>query len=292
MKKKILMGLGLVAVAAISVNSTVAWLGMETETLVNTMEVGNVSIKQLEYERVVDENGKWVASTDKDKYGYYPDMLQPFTQDKMLVPAVFADGDTKWDDRNGSQEAHGEGSHQQSWGQVGASGSSQLFDDSMKNVIDKFVFVENTGKNNAYVRTWFAFEQGSVSVEEFDKIIATNINGTHWKWELNNDTLVGVPNVEIEDENGVKSTYMVYDAVYLGPKSTSNGILESGKVSYPSLLQLYMMPAATNEDVVALDGNKNGKYDILVVSQAVQADGFDDAETALNAAFGEEHPFK
>lgn len=48
-----------------------------------------------------------------------------------------------------------------------------------------------------------------------------------------------------------------------------------------------MTSAATNEDCVKLDGNKNGKYDILVLSQAVQTAGFADAQTALDTAFGD-----
>ena len=48
-----------------------------------------------------------------------------------------------------------------------------------------------------------------------------------------------------------------------------------------------MKATATNEDVEKIDGNGNGTYDILVLSQAVQVDGFDNAETALTAGFGE-----
>ena len=68
-------------------------------------------------------------------------------------------------------------------------------------------------------------------------------------------------------------------------------LLTAGSVSYPSLLQLYMRPWATNEDVKAIDSNENGLYDILVKSQAVQVNGFKDAKTALDTAFGSEHPF-
>ncbi|MBQ7089597.1 MAG: hypothetical protein IJN82_00595, partial [Clostridia bacterium] len=87
------------------------------------------------------------------------------------------------------------------------------------------------------------------------------------------------------------SEYYVLCATYLGAKSNPTGILEAGKTSYPSLLQVYMRPEATNEDAAAIDGNENGTYDILVFSQAVQAKGFADAETALNEAFGTDHPW-
>lgn len=283
-EKENIITLGMVAVATISIQSTLAYFASETETLSSTMEMGNVKIEQLEYERVVDQNGNWVSTGETDKYGYTPDELREVTQSRMLVPAVFADGAIKWDDRNGSTATDGTG-HQQSWAQIGADGSNQLFDDSVKNVMDKFVFVKNTGKTDAYVRTWFAFEQGSVSAEDFSDVIMTNVNGGFWSWKT------VATDVGIGD-----SKYVIKVATYLGLKTNPNGILDSETIARPSLLQLYMKPEATNEDAEAIDGNNNGIYDVLVISQAVQADGFADAETAFSASFGEatveNHPFK
>lgn len=288
MKKKLLLGLSMVAVAAISVKSTVAYLGSETETLVNTMEAGEVKIEQLEYERIV-ENGSWISSKSTDQWGYRPDRLQSFTQNKMLVPAVYADGKEKWDNRNGSEDASGATSHQQSWAEVGAPGSNQLFDDSVKNVIDKFVFVKNTGKNDAYVRTWIAFEQGELSFEKHDKLVHLNSNLSWW------DSKTVASDVVIADENGDESKYVIMCYTFKGEDQSKTGILTPNAITRPSLLQLYLDPVTTNEDMKAIDGNNNGKYDVLVVTQAVQADGFSDATTALNAAFGEttaeNHPF-
>lgn len=285
LKKVLLMCTALVLVAALSIGGTVAYL-QDDDSAVNVMTLGNVKIEQLEYERVV-ENGAWVAAAALDKYGYTPDVLQeftgnaPFEEKKPLYPAVFTDGAIKWDDRNGSQEASGIGSHQQSWGQVGASGSNQLFDDSVKNTIDKFVFVKNIGKSDAYVRTWIAFEQGAVVKDDFKNVIMTNADKDHWSW----------PNAWTYDVEIDGNEYVVTCATYMGPSSNPTGVLAPGTVSYPSLLQVYMRPEAGNEEVEAIDGNKNGTYDILVFSQAVQAEGFADAKTALDAAFGTEHPW-
>ena len=280
MKRILAMVISVALVATMAITGSVAYLQAE-DGAVNTMVMGNVDIEQLEYERVV-EDGAWVSTGETDKYGYTPDKIQPFTNGtKPLYPAVFADGDIKWDDRNGSQATSGEGSHQQSWDQVGASGSSPLFDDSVKNVVDKFVFVKNTGKSDAYVRTWIALEQGSIAADNFHDVIMTNSDLDHWSWEV--------------DDTGVVidgNTYVVWCATYLGPKSNPTGILAPNTVSYPSLLQVYMTPEATNEDCAAIDGNGNGSYDILVFSQAVQSMGFADAKTALNEAFGEEHPWQ
>ena len=292
MKKKILA----IAIAAIMLVTAIASVSLaymtDTDEQTNTMTVGKVEIDQLEYERVLADSNddglmEWVSTGETDKYGYTPDQLQEFTQDKPLYPVVCLDtlgqnneGSMKWDDRVSG--------HQQSWAQVeGAPGSNQLFDDSCKNVVDKFVFVKNTGKSDVYVRTIFAFELGSVDFENFEEIIATNGNADHWSWETLDSA------VEIK---GVK--YVVAYATYLGAGSlkgtVESGILKYGTVSYPSLLQVYMRHSATNEDVEAIDGNYNGKYDILVLSQATQTNGFVvttdglfNANLALDTAFGD-----
>lgn len=274
-KRSLLMILALALSLTLAIGGTLAYL-QDTDADVNVMTLGDVHIEQHEYERVVDEDGNWVSTGETDKYDYTPDKIKEFTQGKPLYPAVFTDGVIKWDDRNGSQNASGTDSHQQSWGQIGAPGSNQLFDASVKNAIDKFVFVENTGKSDAYVRTWIAMEQGDVAAEDFKSIIMTNTDNTHWNWEnVATDVVIG------------DSEYYVLLATYKGPTSNPTGILAPGAFTYPSLLQVYMRPEATNEDVKAIDGNGNGTYDILVVSQAIQTVGFENAETALNTGFGE-----
>ena len=277
MKKK-LLALVLVVVLAVTavVGGTMAYL-TDTDEAVNVMTLGNVHIKQLEYERV-EENGAWVSTGEEDEYGYTADEMQEFTQAKPLYPAVYQEGTHKWDDRNGSTAASGEGSHQQSWWQVGAPGSNQLFDDSVKNVIDKFVFVENTGKSDAYVRTVFAFEAGSMTADDMnDKLLHYNVNDGAWTW-------VGGSNIFSEDMvatiDGVK--YYLAVATY----TRNDGVVTPGEVTRPSLLQVFLDPKATNE----LCASFGDTYEILVLSQAVQTAGFSDAKTALDAAFGEVNP--
>ena len=65
-----------------------------------------------------------------------------------------------------------------------------------------------------------------------------------------------------------------------------DGIVHPGEFTYNNLAQVYMTSKATNDDVEAIDGNNNGTYDILVLSQAVQSAGFENAQVALDTAFG------
>ena len=257
--KKAIIGLGAIAVLLFGAASTIAYL-TDTESDVNVMTVGNVKISQLEYERAVDENGNWIKS-DYEGYGYTADLMQPYTQNKPIAPAVYKDGDVKWDDRNGSQEPSGDKSHQQPWSQIGAPGSNQLFDDSVKNVIDKFVFVKNTGKKDAYYRTIVAIEMP----EGFDgKKLHTN------KTSNSRFTITYIGTINIEGVNYSVSEYLYTD------------VLTPGEVSRPSFLQVYLDPTATNEDVELFGST----FEILAFSQAVQTDGFDSADEALDEAFG------
>ena len=180
--------------------------------------------------------------------------LQDFTQAKPLYPYV---GNLGWENTTDN------------------GGAYRRF--TMNNVVDKYVSVKNTGKSDAYVRTIIALEMGDFSYADLGKIIGAstnNYNGSEFQfpgaWDWTDDFVA-----EIDGKN-----YNIMVAVH-------KDAIEPGETTIPSLLQVYMNKDATNEDCEKIDGNGNGTYDILVVSQAVQAAGFDSADAALDAAFGD-----
>lgn len=262
--RKLILILSLVLALTMSLGGTLAYL-TDTDADVNTMVLGNVKIEQHEYERVVDAEGNYeMVTSEKYGEGY---KVQEFSQNKPLLPAVGAVSGTPGND-------YGTPVY---WDQLGkgASGGQQVLKD-IENIQDKFVLVENTGNTNAYVRTYIAYEAGSKTVEEWDALVKTS-SGNAWDCDFM-DTLVAI--------NG--NNYVVAEYVYVGTDVRhTGGILPAGEYTYNNLAQIYLMPEATNEDLIALDGNKNGTYDIIVLSQAVQAAGFSDAVTALNTGFGE-----
>ena len=77
-KKMLLSVTALASVAALSIAGTVAYL-QDTDSDVNVMTLGNVSIEQHEYERVVDANGNYATDTIDDVTSY---VLKDFTQAK------------------------------------------------------------------------------------------------------------------------------------------------------------------------------------------------------------------
>ena len=136
------------------------------------------------------------------------------------------------------------------------------------NVVEKRVTVENKGKSDAYVRTWFAFEYGDESSFEYVK---ANVNDTNWKWQW----LDGTTEVA-----GMECKIAV--ATYVTPLVAKNTTEES-------LMQVALLNTATNESIKIY----GDQYKVFVISQAVQTEGFeatDDkiaAEVALEEAFGE-----
>jgi len=176
--------------------------------------------------------------------------LVDFTQAKPLYPYV---GELGWEYEEGEE----------AWRRF-----------TMANVQDKYVTVKNTGASDAYVRTFIALEMGDYSYDEFNMIgISTNAaKGAEFQfdgaWVWTDDFVA-----EIDGHN-----YNVMVAVHQNP-------VKPGETTIPSLLQVYLKNTATNETVEKLDGNGNGTYDILVLSQAVQTNGFENATTALNTAF-------
>ena len=265
MKKKILLALSFVLVAVLSVGATLALLTYQDSDH-NTMTIGQAKIEQLEYQRVVDENGNWVSTGQEDQWGYTPDKLEEFKQDELLLPTT---GTPAWDDRTGKNGDP----HQQSWAEIGAPGSNQLFDDSVTNVKDKFVFVKNTGSIDIYFRTIILIEAPEGTTGTIGMVGTGN---ARYDWDVTTDGIQGSEKAKNYGYITVEGTrYAMYCAQYMET-------LVKDQVSRPSLLQVYMSKDTTTDDIP-----KYGeKVDVLVLSQAVQAKGYADATTALNDAFG------
>ncbi len=228
MKKALLIVVSAVLVVALAIAGTAAYLTYTSQDR-NTFTVGNVAIDQIEQER--DENGD----------------LVDFEQDKPLIPAV---GEIAWDDEKleiGGKEY-------------------VVFDDELQNVQDKIVTVKNTGNNDAYFRTWIAFENN----EGAANFIHTSYNSVDYTWSAFADDYTW--NMVV-DANGVEYWLLV---------GTYNDTLKVDETSPASLVQVFLDSAADNSFYEAI----GSQYDILVFTEAVQAGGFPDAETALNEAFG------
>ena len=256
MKKVIAWLLVLALTAAVSIGATLAYL-TDTDEDVNVMTLGKVKIDQLEYERVDDE------TADDDA------TVQDFHDNKPIYPAV-TDKDFDYDNP---------GDTYVDWTQIGKDGyTSEIWDPTkINNEIDKMVFVKNKGDYDAYVRTWFAFEANGYTVDQFKELFHLNLNDTDWTWEWQ-DAVVAIPN----EEGGTETTnYVIAVATY-------NKVLEPGKLTEISLSQIALDSIADNEDIAGFGDT----YQVLVKTQAIQAQGFENPGDALEEGFGTEHPFE
>ena len=154
------------------------------------------------------------------------------------------------------------------WEEVNVNGDSISV---LADALDKIVTVKNNGNSDAYVRTIVALEAGK-SKEEAKSMwyknlaVSDNSDGTQVICEDNNLF------VEI---GGTWFAIVVY---------TYGDAIAAGTESVPSLTGVGLYPETTKEDVANLEGD----YEVLVVSQAVQAsDMGDDAGAALDKAFGD-----
>jgi len=182
--------------------------------------------------------------------------VQEFHNNKPLYPAVIKDG-FDWDTTDGVVD----------WEQIGKENyTSGIWNpQNINNELDKMVFVKNKGDWDAYVRTVFAFEAGNYeTLADYLAAVHLNLNETDWTWEWSE------PPVEI---GGGK--YFIATATY-------NKVLEPGALTEISLSQIALDPSVTNDDIAGFGDT----FQVLVQSQAVQADGFEDADSALTEAFG------
>ena len=139
------------------------------------------------------------------------------------------------------------------------------------NTLDNIVTIENTGVLSAYVRTVFAFEMLKTTVEVNGEETTQWVNPIGTKVHLNVNGELTFPRVEFE-HNGVRYVVGVY---------TYTNALLAGQTTNPSLLQYYLDRTVGNE----FYDQVGAQYDILVLSQAVQTQGFESAAIAFDAAF-------
>ena len=154
------------------------------------------------------------------------------------------------------------------WEEVTVNGDSISV---LANALDKIVTVKNNGNSDAYVRTIVALEAGKTEDEAksmWYKNLAVTDNADDTQVIRDNKDLF----VQIGDSWFAIVVYTYCDAIAAGTESV------------PSLTSVGLYPETTKEDVA----NLGGDYEVLVVSQAVQAsDMGDDAGAALDKAFGD-----
>ena len=251
MKKKLtLVVTCIVLVAAMVIGGTLAYF-TDTKNATNTFAVGNVSIDLIEQQR--GEND-----------------LVPFEQNKKLYPIV------------GS--AQGE--------------KDEFGMPTAKNYVDKMVTIKNTGSEDAYIRVYFAIPSAlddgyetfnaGLNVLHFNfgnKVVngvVSSTEGAEWIWTHGNKWNY----FETTLDDGIK--YNVYYADYyqaVAADATTEQAIQGVYLDKSFDLKdgkCY----AFGEEVTLDEGWDWSKVSCPVFAVACQAEGFDNATDAMNAAFG------
>ena len=253
MKKKITALCLCVALLAIAVVGASLAYFTDTDNATNTFTVGNVAIDLIEQER--DGQGG----------------LREFTQDQVLMPIV------------GS--AQGE--------------KDELGQPVAKNYIDKIVTIENTGKSAAYVRAYFAIpsalDDGYETFNAGLNVLHFNYGnkdgastyGNQWnwkhggKWNYFETTIDGVAyNVYFADYHQALPAGATTEQFVSGVYLDKTFDMQDGKYyAYGKEIDL--------SGLINADGELTVKCPVFAV--ACQAEGFDSAAAAVEAAFGAQY---
>lgn len=185
-----------------------------------------------------------------------------YVDGQPLMPAVFPEYD--W-------TQGGNPDYDSTMPDTDGEGNLKIWDKAINNEIDKVISVTNGGTLPAYIRTIVLMENTA------DNAICEKIHGL---WN-NSD---GQYRQWVTKADGTEDMVTIDGTTYSIAVCTYNTAIEAGKTSAPSLMQLWLDPSADNGwyELIGEDG-----FTILAFSQAVQTTGFDNAETALNTAFGE-----
>ena len=250
MKKKITAIFLCVALVAIAVVGASLAYFTDTDSATNTFAVGNVKIELIEQQR--GKNG-----------------LEPFKQDKKLYPIVGS--------AQGEKDAYGM--------------------PTAKNYVDKMVTIKNTGSEKAYIRAYFAIPSAlddgyetfnaGLNVLHFNfgnKVengVVTSTEGVEWKW-----THDGKWNYFETTIDGIK--YNVYYADYyqaVDANATTEQLVQGVYLDKTFDIRDGKCYAFGKE--VTLDAGWDwSKVSCPVFAIACQAEGFDNAAAAMDAAFG------
>ena len=253
MKKKIVSLALAVCLIAIAAVGTLAYF-TDKDTATNTFTAGGVKIELIEQQSNEDHTG-----------------FVPYEGDKVLMPIVGSAQGEKYP--NGQPKA--------------------------ANYIDKVVTIQNTGKSAAWIRAYYAVP--SALDDGFGESFNAGMNILHgnfgnkfteegtlvttyeneWKWKNN-----GKWQYFETEMDGV--SYNVYFADYYQPVAAGDttaqfisGVYLDSHVDMDAQGN-YIDPRHPHADLSILEGTV--KYPVFAV--AVQAEGFDNAAAAMDAAFG------
>lgn len=251
MKKKILALCLCVALVAVAVAGVTMAYFTDTDSATNTFTMGSVEIKLLESKLHRTGQDSFIKLSDEELaqrvkasgMSNIPDNWDVFTDDAIKADAA---NYATYLEENGQNLVPGQ-------------------------YVAKCVYLENTGKSDAYVRIRLLFNSAITFTHDMYTTAAQQANsGKPAEFNMTQTQ---------ETRNGV--TYDVLTFTRVAP-------LEAGKMTEWNVFNhTGLQTSVTSEQVSALIESgaigEDGSYDIIVEADAIQAEGFDDAAAAWAA---------
>ena len=250
MKKKIVALCLCVALAVVAIGGATLAYFTDTKTATNTFTVGNVAINLIEQQR--GENG-----------------LVPFAQNKKLYPIVGS--------AQGAKDEYGM--------------------PTAKNYVDKMVTIQNTGSEKAYIRAYFAIPS---ALDDGYETFNAGLNVLHFNFgnKVVNGAISSTEGVEWIWTHGSKWNYfeteidgIKYNVYYADYYQA----VDAGATTEQLVQGVYLDKTfdikdgkcyAFGKEVTLDDGWDWNSVSCPVFAIACQAEGFDNAAAAMDAAFG------
>lgn len=252
MKKKLTAIFLCVALVAIAIVGASLAYFTDTKSAKNTFTVGNVKIELLE------------SSLHRENAGVANDK----TSDSELWSDVDMEGSN-----NTSKYKAGDSFYTDE--QIKANAAQYKCEDVKLNPgqsYHKMPYVVNTGANDAYIRIRVMFPADlDTAILNSSMYTTTALNNKEFTMTYDNAGTV--------DRDGIK--YNVYTFTRIDP-------LKPEEMTYWNVWgTVHMDKDVTNEEIASLFGEgkayANGTFPVLVEADAIQADGFDNADAAFTA---------
>ena len=169
---------------------------------------------------------------------------------------------------------------------IPATGSAQA--GTLKNGVTKEVSVKSTGSEPAYVRVHIAIpdllDDGYDTFNAGNNVLHFNydedsIGEGKWDWsKTTGPAYEGDWNYYEQEIDGIE--YNVYVVTY------GTALTKGQETPEKAMDQVYLDSDVTNEDIAELTKVLTNNWEIKVVAEGAQKEGFDNAYDALNTAFG------
>ena len=169
---------------------------------------------------------------------------------------------------------------------IPATGSAQA--GTLKNGIEKEVYVDNTGSEDAYVRVHIAIpsilDDGADTFDAGKNVLHFNytpesVTDGKWNWSNSVDGTTG-SNWNYYTTTIDNISYNVYVVTY-------ETKLAKDESTVDAMEQVYLDSKVTNDDITEIKKTLGDNWYIYVAAEGTQAEGFTDAYEALNTAFGD-----